>query len=224
MKAAVRLGPNYNGNFKVYRNTNFEELQNLFDITQKLILNVLKFTYGVDNDTVAFSPWVLIKCSICWQDTRSQFTSVQYSLITARNAHSMRLAQDQAWFASIFVPQNKCCHLVCHVSHPWLFCHAPSSMSTSSSSPTYPTTQLEHSVHPASLGRQVAPSRITLAWRPAEWRKPAHNNSHSICLHHQTLTRTPWTAQENDSRHMTHSHIICAQLVCRVLWWILFAG
>ena len=37
------------------------------------------------------------------------------------------------------------------MSHPWLFSHAPSSMSTSSSSPTNPTTQREHSVHPAHL-------------------------------------------------------------------------
>ena len=37
------------------------------------------------------------------------------------------------------------------MSHPWLFSHAPSSMSTSSSSPTYLTTQREHSVHPAHL-------------------------------------------------------------------------
>ena len=32
-----------------------------------------------------------------------------------------------------FVLQNKCCHLVCHMCHPWLFSHAPSSMSNSSS-------------------------------------------------------------------------------------------
>ena len=37
------------------------------------------------------------------------------------------------------------------MSHPWLFSHAPSSMSTSSSSPTYPTTQREHSAHHALL-------------------------------------------------------------------------
>ena len=37
------------------------------------------------------------------------------------------------------------------MSHPWLFSHAPSSMSTSSSSPIYPTTQREHSAHPAHL-------------------------------------------------------------------------
>ena len=35
MKAAVHLGPNYKENLEVYRNTNFEELQNLFDITQR---------------------------------------------------------------------------------------------------------------------------------------------------------------------------------------------
>ena len=38
------------------------------------------------------------------------------------------------------------------MSHPWLFSHAPCSMSTSSSySPTHSTTQREHSVHPAHL-------------------------------------------------------------------------
>ena len=39
MKAAVHLGPNYIENLEVFRNTNFEELQNLFDLTQKLILD-----------------------------------------------------------------------------------------------------------------------------------------------------------------------------------------
>ena len=33
---------------------------------------------------------------------------------------------------------------------------------------------------PRSPSRQVAPSRITLARRPAEWRKPVHNNFHTI--------------------------------------------
>ena len=37
------------------------------------------------------------------------------------------------------------------MSHPRLFSHATSSMSTSSSSPTCPSTQREHSVHPAHL-------------------------------------------------------------------------
>ena len=38
-KAAVHLGPIYIENLEVYRNTHFEELQNLFDITQSLILD-----------------------------------------------------------------------------------------------------------------------------------------------------------------------------------------
>ena len=38
MKTAVHLGPNYKDNLEVYRNTSFAELKNLFDITQRLIL------------------------------------------------------------------------------------------------------------------------------------------------------------------------------------------
>ena len=38
VKASVQLGPNYNENVEVFKNTNFEELNNLFDITQRLIL------------------------------------------------------------------------------------------------------------------------------------------------------------------------------------------
>ena len=38
MKAADHLGPNYKENLVVCKNTNFEELKNLFDITQRMIL------------------------------------------------------------------------------------------------------------------------------------------------------------------------------------------
>ena len=38
MNAAIHLGPNYVEILEVHRNTNFEELQNIFDITQKLML------------------------------------------------------------------------------------------------------------------------------------------------------------------------------------------
>ena len=38
MKAAIHLGPNYLANLEVYKNTNFEDIQSLFNITQKLIL------------------------------------------------------------------------------------------------------------------------------------------------------------------------------------------
>ena len=33
MKASAHPGPNYNEKLEVYKNTNFEELKNLFDIT-----------------------------------------------------------------------------------------------------------------------------------------------------------------------------------------------
>ena len=38
MKAAIHLGPNYLANLVIYKNTNFEEIQSLFNITQKLML------------------------------------------------------------------------------------------------------------------------------------------------------------------------------------------
>ena len=38
MKAAIHFGPNYLANLEVYKNTNFEEIQSLLKITQKLIL------------------------------------------------------------------------------------------------------------------------------------------------------------------------------------------
>ena len=38
IKASVHLGPSYNENLVAYRNTDFEELETLFDITQRLIL------------------------------------------------------------------------------------------------------------------------------------------------------------------------------------------
>ena len=38
MKAAIHLGQNYLANLEVYKNTNFEEIQSLVNITQKLIL------------------------------------------------------------------------------------------------------------------------------------------------------------------------------------------
>ena len=37
-KASVHLGPNYSENLEVCRNTNFEELKTLFDITQEVDL------------------------------------------------------------------------------------------------------------------------------------------------------------------------------------------
>ena len=38
MKAAIHLGPDYLTNSEICRNTNFEEIESLFNITQKLIM------------------------------------------------------------------------------------------------------------------------------------------------------------------------------------------
>ena len=95
----------------------------------------------------------------------------------------------------IFVRLKRVCHLVCYMSHPWLL-HLPFTTSTSSSSFTLPftTTQehaaqpeqhdqlREHPVHHAHL--QALPvdklRHQESPWRekPAEWRKPAHDNFH----------------------------------------------
>ena len=42
MKAAIHLGPNHLANLEVFKNTNFEEIQSLFNVTQNLILEHLK--------------------------------------------------------------------------------------------------------------------------------------------------------------------------------------
>ena len=38
MKAAIHLGPNYVSNSEIYKNTKFEEIENLFNIAQKLVM------------------------------------------------------------------------------------------------------------------------------------------------------------------------------------------
>ena len=37
MKAAIHLGPNYVSNSEIYKNTRFENIENVFNITQKSI-------------------------------------------------------------------------------------------------------------------------------------------------------------------------------------------
>ena len=58
------------------------------------------------------------------------------------------------------------------MSHPWLFSHAPSSLSTSSSSPTYPTTQRELLIHPAHLQGQSVDKR---RHQESLWREDLQN-------------------------------------------------
>ena len=84
----------------------------------------------------------------CRQDTHSQDTSVQYILITARTAHSVRLA----WLKlkTKRELQASLCPKISLVI--WcVTCLIHGCSLTSSSSPTYPATQREHSGHPAHL-------------------------------------------------------------------------
>ena len=57
-KASVHLGPNYNENLEVCRNTNFEELKTLFDITQQLILGQNFEILNVTTIEWTHSPWM----------------------------------------------------------------------------------------------------------------------------------------------------------------------
>ena len=40
MKAAIHLGPNYLTNSEIYENTKFEEVESLFNVTQKLVMEL----------------------------------------------------------------------------------------------------------------------------------------------------------------------------------------
>ena len=56
MKAAIHLGEDHNENFVTYRNTNFDALKTLFDITQKLILKQKHEILNVSTIEWQFTP------------------------------------------------------------------------------------------------------------------------------------------------------------------------
>ena len=58
MKASVHIGQNYYENLVIYRNTNFDALETLFDITQKLILDQDFEMLNVSTIEWTFSPWM----------------------------------------------------------------------------------------------------------------------------------------------------------------------
>ena len=57
MKATIHLGPNYLANLDVYKNTNVEEIQSLFNITQKLILEHSEEILNVHTSESASPSW-----------------------------------------------------------------------------------------------------------------------------------------------------------------------
>ena len=54
MKAATHMGPDYIDNLEIYKNTNFEELQNLFDITEFGIIQA-RGDFDCENDSMYIS-------------------------------------------------------------------------------------------------------------------------------------------------------------------------
>ena len=57
MKAANHLGPNHLANLEVYKNTNVEEIQSLFNITQKLTLEHSEEILNVNTFDSASPSW-----------------------------------------------------------------------------------------------------------------------------------------------------------------------
>ena len=57
MKAAIHVGPNYLANLEVYKNTNFEGIQSIFNITQILILEHSEEILNVNTIDSAFPSW-----------------------------------------------------------------------------------------------------------------------------------------------------------------------
>ena len=57
MKAAIHLGPSYIEILEVHRNTNVEEVQNIFDITQKLKLDHQDDILNVTTINWTAPPW-----------------------------------------------------------------------------------------------------------------------------------------------------------------------
>ena len=113
-----------------------------------------------------------------------------------RGTHTTRLAQVTTDCSVIFVrlkrvesssvahvPPVVALSLAVHLEHTIFlihssFYHDTRTRSTTGATRTPPRTPSSSCASPSSPSRQAAPSRITLAWKPAEWRKPAHNNSH----------------------------------------------
>ena len=94
-----------------------------------------------------FRSWSLAVQILVRENVDSTPTNTAHTAQHSNNhALGSRLTSPKRDLHCIFVPKNKCCHLVCHMSHPWLFSHAPFSMSTSSSSSTFPSAPQEHAV------------------------------------------------------------------------------
>ena len=100
--------------------------------------------------------------------TFEQFEDIQEMMLLILHCQTMYCYQKV--LPSIFIT-SETKKLRTIVSHS----RTSSTIGTTRATPRNPSTSR---TSPSCLSRQVAPSRITLAWRPAEWRKPPHHNSH----------------------------------------------
>ena len=82
MKAAIHLGPNYLANLEVYKNTNFEEIPSLFNITQRLILQHSEEILNVNTIDSEFPSWTKSVLShdqvIQWTKAQVRVTQIPY--------------------------------------------------------------------------------------------------------------------------------------------------
>ena len=75
MKAAIHLGPIYTENLKVYKNTSFEEIQNLFNVlehSEEILYEKNNWRYISLMDEIDIVSW-----SIDPVDTKQKYASTQ---------------------------------------------------------------------------------------------------------------------------------------------------
>ena len=92
MKAAIHLGPNYIEILQENRNTNFEELRNLFDITQILILDHQAVILNVTTIVRTAPSWARSTLThdqvIMWTKAKVRVYSDSVSCLVKMSAHS----------------------------------------------------------------------------------------------------------------------------------------
>ena len=92
MEAAIHVGQNYLANLEVYKNTNFEELQNLVHITEKLILHHQVGILNVKRIEWTTSSWTRSRLShdqtITWTKARVHVYSDSVLCLGKMSDHS----------------------------------------------------------------------------------------------------------------------------------------
>ena len=61
MKAAIHLGPRHTDNFEVYKNSEFEDIESLFNITKKLLSenSEIRNVNSIDSTSLFMDKWQL---------------------------------------------------------------------------------------------------------------------------------------------------------------------